>query len=842
MRQSETQGEKAYKSSDPRSRASSSASESAPLKLEPTPHGMSMGLGQMSPNESMTTRTSAGAESSAAAATFNTITGNFQPVNFSSGDSHKGSISQAQLTDTEVYIAASPGPVSSRIPSSYGEMTSTFNVRPMPAFSDQDPYRATSSSFQGLFQEEASPFPNYSASHALPLLRIPEEPYMPGLSHTQDNSPWCSSASDSTYSTQSESSRTGRVAHRGRSGSLVTAPEWSIPLPSAQWPNGMTNAAQDLRGPPYETVMESYDAPYTPPRMSPPSRQLLDVPGFGGYYMESVGNPHTSTYNKHLAQTFPASPPRLSNPRLAILNRGSKELLGSQQLESLTNIGTIVSSPSQSATSHLDNYLSLYWNNFDKLFPFIHRGTYIQNQNLLLTFAMAAIGTQYHPNPEARKHGVEFQAYCTTSIPSALDWTLQIMQAILLSEIFTRFRGKKTSVRLSRQFEELYNRQLLNPSHPTSEINTTPINTSTSDDLLNDFNTRTRSQDIQSNWLLWVDAESRQRLSSLCFIFDIHQAMYHQQKRAKPYVDFTILHTPCSEVLWELTNAADWAINETENNAGQSVHVVQRQCTQGHHVELSHFAQSLIICFLTSQFPGRVDPDYHYPKDFQMHNIFPTELVTLFPKSSMVHTFLALYHTPLRDLLAVSGDTWVFSQKITQQNYFREAQSRLKNWSSSLGAATATHHACRILLSELSTSYIPSADHNTTLHHLDLSHYWSLNVAVLICWAFGHRVSGSSGASSRHGLNTLKDLDFDTSSEALENVRLKALTYLNSMLELDIKELLTSKASMRGETSFIIDAVRTRLEIDSVGDHCMTLVDSICVLKRLGESGRGKWF
>ncbi|KAF7858650.1 hypothetical protein EAF04_009249 [Stromatinia cepivora] len=281
----ETQGEKAYKSSDPRSRASSSASESAPMKLEPTPHAMSMNLSHMSPNNSMTPRTSAGGENSAAAATFNTITSNFQAVNFSSGGSHKRSVGQAQMTDAEVYTGASPGPVSSR---TYGEMTSTFNVRPMPEFSDQDPYRETSSSFQGLYNEDASLFQNYSAPHALPLLRIPEEPYMPGLSYTHDNSPWCSSASDSTYSTQSESSRTGRMTHRGRSGSLVTAPEWSIPVPSAQWSHGMANTtAQDLRSPPYETVMESYDAPYTPPRMSPPSRQLLDVPGFGGYYMES---------------------------------------------------------------------------------------------------------------------------------------------------------------------------------------------------------------------------------------------------------------------------------------------------------------------------------------------------------------------------------------------------------------------------------------------------------------------------------------------------------------------------------------------------------------------------
>ncbi|QSZ31618.1 hypothetical protein DSL72_001185 [Monilinia vaccinii-corymbosi] len=843
IRQSETQGEKAYKSSDLRSRASSSASESAPQKLEPTPHGMSMTLGQISPNDSTTPRSSAGTENSGAAATFNPIGGNFQNAEYASGGSRNGAVGQNQLTDTEVYTAASPGPVSSRAPSSYGEMTSTFNVRPMPEFSDQDPYRAAS--FQVLYPEEASPFPGYSASLALPLLRIPEEPYMPSLLYTQDNSPWCSSsASESTYSTQSESSRTGRIAHRGRTGSLVTAPEWSIPVPSVQWTHGMTSTTQDIRSPPYETVMEVYDAPYTPPRMSPPSRQLLDVSGFGGYYMESVGNPHTSTYNKHLAQTFlPASPSRLPNPRLAVLNRGSKELVGSQQLETSTNVGKMISSPSHSAASNLDSYISLYWNSFNELFPFIHRGTYAQKKHLLITFAMAAIGTQYHPNLEARNHGVEFHTYCTKTIPLAFDRTLETMQAMLLTEIFTHFRGKKTTISLSRQFEELYDR-LLNQSYLTSETDITPINTSPPKVTTNYFNTRTRSEDIRSNWLLWVDTESRQRLLCLCFIFDIQQGMYHQQRKAKPYVDPTMLYAPCSEVLWELTNAADWAANETGDNIGQTIHVLQHQFNQEDHVEFSHFARSLVISFLTSQLPVHAGLGYHDPSDFQASSTHSTiqKLVTLFPASPMVHTYLALYHTPLRELLAVSGDTWVFSQKMTDKTHFREAQSRLKAWSSSLAAATATHHACRILLSEFSTPNASSSVHNRSLPSLDLSHYWSLNVAALICWAFGHRIQGGSGTSSQNTLDTHPDIDFETSPGSSEIARLKALTYLNHMLELDVKDLLTSKATMRGETCSIIDAVCTQLEIENLGGHCMALVDSILVLTRLRRSGRGKWF
>lgn len=73
-----------------------------------------MTLGQISSNESMTPRTSAGTDSSAAATAFNTNGGNSQAVNYTPSSSRPGSVSQTQLTDAEVYTSVSPRQVSSR--------------------------------------------------------------------------------------------------------------------------------------------------------------------------------------------------------------------------------------------------------------------------------------------------------------------------------------------------------------------------------------------------------------------------------------------------------------------------------------------------------------------------------------------------------------------------------------------------------------------------------------------------------------------------------------------------------------------------------------------------------
>ena len=219
--------------------------------------------------------------------------------------------------------------------------------------------------------------------------------------------------------------------------------------------------------------------------------------------------------------------------------------------------------------------------------------------------------------------------------------------------------------------------------------------------------------------------------------------------------------------------------------------------------------------------------------------------MALLPNSPQAHTYLALYHTPLHDLLAIAGDTWVFAQKITPPSAFHAAQSRLKTWSTSLAAAQATHHACQILSESLTQSWVSSSDdHSNTTHCI--SDYWSIYVSALICWAFGHRYQNSSSATggtlSRSNSSTaIGAMDIDEAT-ASDTAQLKAVKYANDILELDVEELLTSKAAVKCDTTGIIEAVRQRLEFESVGNKSGLLVDAVTVLTKIKEGGRTKWF
>jgi hypothetical protein len=423
---SETQGEKAYKSTGSRSRrASSSASESRtpPLKVE-TP-SQNATANQASPTDSLTPRTSGGAEGSMTA--FSTITSSFPAVNFSpvTGNSLKRSATEAQLPGAGSYSPASPSlGTTARPPASFDQITSSpYQSNNETNLVNGDHFaRASQHGYGGMYFEANSPsFPNFSSSHSLPLLRIPEETYVPGLSHTQENSPWCSSASDSTYSTQSEGSRNGRLwARGGRAHSITTTADWSTPVGAAQWsPHPMSTTPQDIRSPPaFDSMLEHYETPYSSPRMTPPTstRQLLDVPNtFGGYYMESVGTPALPAYNKPMAQIFSASPTRISEPGLASIDR-RKDMVEPQSLGSLGTLTISSSASYQTQLAQLDGYISSYWQSFDNLLPIIHRGTFDPTEDSLLSSAMAAMGTQYHNSPEARQRGIELNDYCRKSI------------------------------------------------------------------------------------------------------------------------------------------------------------------------------------------------------------------------------------------------------------------------------------------------------------------------------------------------------------------------------------------------------------------------------------------
>lgn len=254
---------------------------------------------------------------------------------------------------------------------------------------------------------------------------------------------------------------------------------------------------------------------------------------------------------------------------------------------------------------------------------------------------------------------------------------------------------------------------------------------------------------------------------------------------------------------------------------------------------------------------------------------------SLFPSSPAANTYLALHYTPLQDLLAVSGDSWLFTQKVLPAENFQQRQKRLKRWSSSQHAGAAAGFAAKALLyffdlntttTTTTTSTSTSTSTSTTINddegtdrstvsdtlddgedtcvrsYDNISDYWSMYVCALICWAISHHAprkaaAGAGGAatsivSPSGNINAVEKKGGEGKGNGKEGHG--ALEWLRTVAGLDPGDVLEARGRM--ETIGVVGMVRKRLEGEAVGNKSKLLVDALGVLKKLEEGVNRKWF
>ncbi|KAG6359135.1 hypothetical protein INS49_012655 [Diaporthe citri] len=518
---------------------------------------------------------------------------------------------------------------------------------------------------------------------------------------------------------------------------------------------------------------------------------------------------------------------------------------------------TVVIPLPRSARNSIPSYLDVYWDKFNVLYPFIHRGTVGGVGEDALRCAMAAIATQFLDNKDDRIRGNQLHEFASQEAKrhtQLSQWSLQVKQAILLCEVFSRFRGRKASVRPSKLFENLYSRVLEN----------TPTMFSTASLGNNAMEVNTTNEE---RWHTWIDEEARRRLLTVCFIVDNHTSLYHQQPRARDDIDTsTIPLTGHSDGLWAATSANEWAkILETSPaantprfipppNALTPDGVARHGCLDQMailHSEASRLPRRQYDCSsidLDDQNSFTAD-DLRTPTTASYNQSFSgafseERLVQLFSMTAISpgpSIYLALHHTPLHDLLAVSGDSWVFSQKVVSFSTFSENQKRLRAWAegrppskspgtqqqSSAGTlegmscAQATCHAARALLGFL------EGNGPTTPQAGCISDYWGMYVCALIIWAFGHRAARSSSSFSPQKTPLPED---------------EAISWLQSVAGIQRPEDATRMKHRREASAGVVSLVKRKLHADCVGPRSQLYVDAVGVLKKLEEGLNWRWF
>jgi hypothetical protein len=410
---SETQGEKAYKAGDARSRSSSASSDSqsprfkvqTPSTVEnSSPARVSEAINSAPP------RTSASTGSGMTA--LHPMVPSFGGVSLSD-PSPEGQYDQMGLGSSGAGSAPSTSATHSN---------TTYPTSSMHSLPQGSPFRNMNPNALGaMFSNQdltSQMFPASSAASGLPLLTV-QVPEPPGLSF---GSPWYSS--DSTWSTPSE--RNGSTwATRERSLSVATNPDTWSNQPIAWSPQYPNNAVQTPRVAGLEAVPEHYESPpYLSPHISPnASYPLVGVSSPAGGYQEPVGIPTLSRPYKSSTQSLSASTARLSKSELAGFDRRTNVLVDKQHLAQPS--GEAVTA---SLEERMEEYLVAYQVHLEPVYSILHPETFKTHPSDLVRKAMAALGSQFHILPGDRENGSQLHDSC-----------LSIIQPVLLSSKFQRY-------------------------------------------------------------------------------------------------------------------------------------------------------------------------------------------------------------------------------------------------------------------------------------------------------------------------------------------------------------------------------------------------------------------
>lgn len=520
-------------------------------------------------------------------------------------------------------------------------------------------------------------------------------------------------------------------------------------------------------------------------------------------------------------------------------------------------VGTLLSPLSRAVRNHIPSYLNVYWNKFHALYPFIHRSAVGEFGEDALKFAMAAIATQFLDNKEDRNRGNLLHEYAWQEAKRHTQysqWSLSVKQAIVLCELFARFRGRKASVRPSKLFENLYSRVL--------ETTQTMFNAASLGQGAMDINGSN-----EERWQVWIEEEGCRRLLAVCFSLDNHTSLFHQQPRARDDIDpTTIPLTGHSDALWAASSATEWA-NILESSPGASVHrfvppsnalvpeeIARHTCLDQIillHAEASRLPRRQYNCSSTdlddhSDFtaddlrtPTTASYNQHFSGAYSEDRLVHLFSMTRIPPGPSI--YLALHHTPLHDLLAVSGDSWVFSQKVLGASTFSENQKRLRAWAEGrhpskspstqqhgsagglegMSCAQATCYASRALIGFL------EGDDPATPQAGCISNYWGMYVCALIIWAFGHKAARSSSSTSPQKTPLPED---------------EAISWLRSVASAQRPEDATRAKHRREASAGVVSLVKRRLAADCVGPRSQLYVDAVGVLKKLEEGVNWRWF
>jgi hypothetical protein len=344
------------------------------------------------------------------------------------------------------------------------------------------------------------------------------------------------------------------------------------------------------------------------------------------------------------------------------------------------------------------HYVDAYWKNFHPLFPILHKQSYrSQSPSPLLGAAVMAIGAQYTDEQFAKGDSRILHEKCLeliTKYKQTLRTTkrLDYMQAIFLVELFSHFKAKRAASSLSEIFMETYE-QLWQKHHNTTRSRFDQLATVAS---------HASEETLQSQWAQWIHLHAFERLLAACYILESQQSLLLVRPNQTPATFGLELFMPAHTAVWEASSCSRWSHLMRYDpvpikNIEQSLDGVMS--SEAKATRFEPFQCSLIIaCHAASVVSMKQDLEQApYIPARASHQLFEIEYTSTMESVLCPHTNVRIMHhavvlasvTPLRALLATSGESWVLSQRLSHEALLAAAEfatlkTELHTWTNNL--------------------------------------------------------------------------------------------------------------------------------------------------------------
>lgn len=330
---------------------------------------------------------------------------------------------------------------------------------------------------------------------------------------------------------------------------------------------------------------------------------------------------------------------------------------------------------------------------------------------------------------------------------------------------------------------------------------------------------RTFEDEFPGNLFLPTETECKQRLLLTCYMLDQQRSLLFGRARSHVFSgDGINLPFPQSQASWDggivqqqsLNALVQWPVHDTEDQQ----HLIQ-------HAHDIFQSMHMVGSFFDSRRDAALGFTFGVNDD-------PTVLPVMehSPRIQLAYHTLALCeNVPIRDVLAVAGETWIMSEKLTREEEYIAAQVRSREWATRLAGSgfelkddvpqiqRAVAHTLKIL-------EIQQIQPNTGL----LFQEWSIYLASLVIWARAYALSdGSQG--------TLPSAERRPSSTASERA-VASLIAGGSEHDISLSEAMN-----------VLSWTRDKIESVDIPHNCGLTNGALDVLRKLIAKGTAPgWF